>query len=169
MLIHVPRVLWSVARGAYLRPQPGTGAPGRPHIYTARSNALLDVDQFMHMNNAAYAQHFEMARWEMGAATGFLGTAMRKKIAWIVASNVMRFRKELRPLQSFEIHSEYMCADDRSMYMLQLCRIPGDERVCCEVQIEDAQAEKAHGHGDDPAQGARACVTLAGPPRYSAV
>ena len=54
MLIHVPRVLWSVGRGL-LKPQPLSALAGRPHIYTARVNALLDVDQFAHMNNAACA------------------------------------------------------------------------------------------------------------------
>ena len=54
MLVHVPRVLWSVGRGL-LKPQPLSALAGRPHVYTARVNALLDVDQFGHMNNAACA------------------------------------------------------------------------------------------------------------------
>ena len=60
MLIHVPRVLWTVTRGALLKQQPLAGL-GNTHVYTARVNPLLDVDQFAHMNNASYAVHFEVS------------------------------------------------------------------------------------------------------------
>ena len=122
MFTHVPRVLWSVFRGAYLKPQPLTGLPSRPHIYSARVNALLDIDQFMHMNNASYAVHFEMARWEMGAANGLTAKCFKENIAFIVASSAIRFRKELKPLQPFEIHTECHSADERSMHIVQIAK-----------------------------------------------
>ena len=53
LLVHVPRVAWTLFRGTVLRPNPLAGLPGRPHVYTARCNPFLDVDQFAHMNNAA--------------------------------------------------------------------------------------------------------------------
>ena len=68
MIFHVPRALSAIARGA-LNAQPGVGV-GKPHIYKARVNAILDVDQFLHMNNAAYAVHFELAR-ALGARCRF--------------------------------------------------------------------------------------------------
>jgi len=128
LFVHIPRVLWSVGRGS-LRSPVAVGLPGRPHVYRARVNALLDIDQFGHMNNAAYAVHFEMARWEMGAASGLVTHTLRHKIAFIVASVALRFRRELKPLQAFEIHSECVCADDKGMHLLQLCREPGGGRV----------------------------------------
>lgn len=67
MLIHVPRVLWTVARGA-LKPQPLAGLKNA-HVYTARVNPLLDIDQFAHMNNASYAVHFEVCSSEHVAAS----------------------------------------------------------------------------------------------------
>ena len=48
MLIHVPRVLWTIARGALLRPQPLAGL-GKPHVYTARSKYAL-ARESLHMN-----------------------------------------------------------------------------------------------------------------------
>ena len=94
MIIHVPRVLWTLARGM-ASPQPMVGLNGRPHVYTARVNALLDADQFLHMNNAAYSVHFEMARWEMSAANGLMRTVVSDKLAFIVASGVSLAKRNL--------------------------------------------------------------------------
>ena len=127
MIIHVPRTVWTLCRG-FLSPQPGVGV-GRPHIYRARVNALVDADQFLHMNNAAYAVHFEMARWELGASSGMITHLLKRKGAFVVASMAMRFREELRPLQSFEIHSELVAADERQMWIKQIVRKPGGDRA----------------------------------------
>ena len=133
VLLHVPRVCWSIVRGLAQQ----RGAVGRPahygfsreapHVYHARVNALLDADQFLHMNNASYLVHAELARWEMGMAGGqAVGTA-RMGAAFIVASTTMRFRRELRPLQAFEIHSSMAAADERSMWFLQTFHSRGDK------------------------------------------
>lgn len=123
MIIHVPRVLWTVARGL-LNPQPARTT----HVYRARVNALLDVDQFLHMNNASYAVHFEMARWEMAASNGLLRATARENIAFIVASSAMRFRRELKPMQTFEIHTEVLSAGDKDMYFMHTAR--SGDKVC---------------------------------------
>ena len=127
MIVHVPRTLWTLCRGL-LAPQPGVGI-GRPHIYRARVNALTDIDQFLHMNNASYAVHFEMARWELGASSGMITHLLKRNGAFIVASMTLRFRRELRPLQPFEIHSELIAADQRQMWIKQLVREPGSDRA----------------------------------------
>lgn len=80
------------------------------------------------MNNAAYAVHFEMARWEMAAANGLARHVINEKIAFIVASSAVRFRRELRPLQAFEVHTEVVAASDSDMHLLQIARSRG--KVC---------------------------------------
>ena len=169
MLIHIPRVFCALARGM-LRPHPRGGLPGDPHIYTARVNPLLDVDQYLHMNNASYSVHFEMARWEMAAANGLATSSLANGIAYIVASHVTSFRREIRPLQAFEIHSEYVLADDKQVHILQLARSPGDDRILAGSLVRgvlrkgrdvvsprellsrvcgDAQLPSAHAWGDE--------------------
>ena len=39
----------------------------------------------------------------MGAANGLTAKCFKENIAFIVASSAIRFRKELKPLQPFEI------------------------------------------------------------------
>ena len=120
VLLHVPRVLSTCLRGA-LQPS----KMGATHIYRARVNALLDIDQFLHMNNASYLVHLELARWEMGVATGFATHLGRSGASFVVASAFTRFRKELKPLQPFDIHSTVHGADERSMWFLQLFHAAG--------------------------------------------
>ncbi len=147
VLLHVPRVLWTVARG--LRwpssPQVGTSV-AQPHVYRARVNPIFDMDQFGHMNNSAYNVHLELARcagssatrytnttlrsirwhrWEMAVATGWAKQVAKTGAAFIVASSAVRFRKELRPLQPYRIHSSITGADERSMWMLQTFHADG--------------------------------------------
>ena len=81
------------------------------------------------MNNAAYAVHFELARWELGAASGVVPILLRRQGAFIVASMAMRFRRELQPLAAFEIHTSLHAADDRQMWLRQTMRMPGSDEI----------------------------------------
>ena len=128
VLIHLSRVVPTLFRGAVLKPQAGAGVTA-PHVYTARANPLLDIDQFLHMNNAAYATHFECARWEMGASSGMLSKLARMQGAFVVASMTLRFRKEVRPMQSFEIHSSVIAADERQVFIKQVLQEPNADRI----------------------------------------
>ena len=65
----------------------------------------------------------------MAAANGLLRIATSQGLAFIVASSAMRFRRELRPLQSFEVHSTVVSAGERDMHVLQLAYAAGAERA----------------------------------------
>ena len=70
-----------------------------------------------------------MARWELGASNGLLKYSAKRGAAFIVASNAVRFRKELKPLQAFEVHSHVSSADDRQMHITQIMRSGKDGRA----------------------------------------
>jgi acyl-CoA thioesterase FadM len=57
-----------------------------------------------------------------------LSAMVRRKCAFVVASSAFRFRRELRPLQNFEIHTECVLADDRQMHFVHIAREAGGER-----------------------------------------
>lgn len=63
-----------------------------------------------------------MARWEMGAANGLMQKTVKDKIAFIVASSAIRFRRELRPMQAFEVHTSLLAAGERDMHILQVAK-----------------------------------------------
>ena len=68
-----------------------------------------------------------MARWEFAASNGFLRACTNEGAAYIVASNVIRFRREVRPLQTFEVHTTLTHADEKQMWMTQIMRSPSHE------------------------------------------
>ena len=130
-LVHMPRVIASVAKGMYRGRQKGSSgfAAQFPHIYTARVG-VFDVDYLGHMNNASYLNHAEYARWEWTAETGMLKTFLEKKSEFIVTSAAIRYRREMKPLfRKFEIHTSLCGVDDRTFSIYQTFRYPGQGGV----------------------------------------
>ncbi|KAL7548040.1 hypothetical protein ACHAWF_011327 [Thalassiosira exigua] len=127
-VVHIPRTSFAAARG-YLkrRSSPltdkekrlvGIGAKNPPHVYTSRAG-LFDVDLMLHMNNASYLTHAELARWEWTAFTGMLGAALRTKTFFIVTASMVRFRREVAPLTKFQIETRVTGIDDRNLWVYQ--------------------------------------------------
>ena len=94
VLIHLPRVAASIASGLLTPFAPASTrlAISSPHIYRARAG-VFDVDQFGHMNNAAYLVHCEMARWQLSAASGLLARAAKRKMIFLVGATAVRYRR----------------------------------------------------------------------------
>lgn len=129
VLLTIPRMTAAIARG-YLARRRGSVAEGTgfhfPHVRSVRPSVLFDVDLFGHMNNAAFLVHAEMARWELSAATGLLEYALAHKAWFIVGSASVRFRRELKPFQRFEVHSQLIDFDDRWVTVVHEFRGAGD-------------------------------------------
>lgn len=130
-LVHIPRVIASVAKGLIRgrtvpSPSKGSGfSPNDPHIYIGHAG-LFDVDYLGHMNNASYLTHAEYARWQWIAESGVLGAFIREKDAFIVTSTFVRYRREVKPLfRKFEVQSSLCGVDERTLSMYQTFRYPG--------------------------------------------
>lgn len=125
MLIHIPRVALAILRGRAQRAQapPGVGFQ-TPHVYSARAGPFFDVDGFGHMNNASYLVHCELARWELTAASGLLEYSMRERCAFIVGMTAVSYKREIKPLQRFEIHSQLVDHDEKWMTIAHEFRAP---------------------------------------------
>jgi len=143
-LVHTPRVIVSVIKGLYQRnvktlPMLGIG-PSNPHIYTSRAG-MFDVDYLGHMNNAAYLQHAELARWEWTAECGLLQGMVKAKSAYIVTGAAVRYRREVKPLfRKFEVHSRLLAIDDKDLWIYQTFRhaMKDDYKIRGQVLIKGA-------------------------------
>jgi acyl-CoA thioesterase FadM len=126
MVLMIPRAAAALVRG-YVRS--GSAVPGlgvtTPHVAQARCG-LLDVDIFMHMNNAAFFSHCELARWQLIAEVGAIPWIQRNKAVFLVGSTVTRFRREVRPLQAFEVHTQVLGWDERSLVFEHNFRLSAD-------------------------------------------
>jgi len=92
---------------------------GNPHLYTARAG-LFDVDYLGHMNNAAYLTHGELARWEMCVANGIMDQFLQHRIAPVVTSAVVRYRREVKPLfRKFQINTTILSITPQSLLLRQ--------------------------------------------------
>lgn len=120
VFIHLPRVASSIASGL-LQPVPFSAsarlAITAPHIYRARAG-IFDIDQFGHMNNAAYLVHCELARWQLSASTGLLAKAARRRMVFLVGATAIRYRRPISPFASFEVHTHITSWDEGQMFLM---------------------------------------------------
>lgn len=127
MLIHVPRVALAILRGRAQRARSAAGEGWgftKPHVYAARAGPLFDVDGMGHMNNSAYLVHCELARWELTAASGVLDYVLKQRAAFIVGMTAIQYKREIKPFQRFEIHSQLIASDDKWMTIAHEFRKP---------------------------------------------
>lgn len=156
-LVHTPRVIVSLAKGLYKRRNNpnaslvGVG-PTNPHRYIARAG-LFDVDYLGHLNNAAYLNHAELARWEMTAYNGLLNVMMRNNIAFLVAGTSIRYRREIRPLfREFSIDTSVAGIDaDKNIWVIHDFRYPieGNNRIRAQMVVR-AVVKQGRGEVLDP-------------------
>lgn len=153
-VIHMPRIAAAIARGYYRRSHPldKNSSFAFPHIASRRAG-LFDIDLYGHMNNAgrlttslpkhppaaikvrlcaAYLTHFELARWELSAQNGILDWSVRQRAAFIIGGVYLRFRREVKPFQAFDVHTQFAAFDERWIYVDQTIRPRGGEEVCLE-------------------------------------
>lgn len=124
-IIHIPRTIAASVRGAVKRrlsplsdQEISLVGISQPHIYSSRAG-IFDVDLMGHMNNAAYLQHAELARWEWSAFGGSLSQAIKTKSFFIVTASIIRYRREIVPLKKFDIETRLVGLDDRNLWVYQ--------------------------------------------------
>ncbi|KAL7462404.1 hypothetical protein ACHAXS_002780 [Conticribra weissflogii] len=135
-IIHIPRTAAAIFKGYVKRrlcPIPeneraliGIGFKQPPHVYTSRAGAF-DVDLMMHMNNASYLTHAELARWEWTSFGGTLAANIKSKSYFIVSASMIRFRKEVKPLAKFQIETRLGSIDERNVWVYQTFHYPENE------------------------------------------
>ena len=78
-----------------------------------------DLDVFMHMNNGAYLTIMDLARTDMMIRSGMLSRVFKRRWYGVVAAETIRFKQSLKLFQSYEIHTEVVCWDHWSFYIVQ--------------------------------------------------
>ena len=135
-IVHIPRTAAAVVKGYMKRRMSplsdtekslvGLGFNQPPHVYTSRAG-LFDVDIMLHMNNASYLTHAELARWEWTAFGGTLEANIRSKSYFIVAASMIRFRREIQPLRKFDIETRLGGIDERNIWCYQTFHYSSDK------------------------------------------
>jgi acyl-CoA thioester hydrolase len=93
------------------------------------------IDTFGHVNNAAYLEILEEARWDLITRNGYgLEEVLRRKIGPIVLEVYLRFARELRNRQAITILSWVDSYSGKiGKFAQQILDDAGD--LCCEAQF----------------------------------
>jgi acyl-CoA thioesterase FadM len=85
------------------------------HRVTYRCS-LADIDPYMHMTNGRYPMNMDMGRLEFLIRSG-IWERMQKEKFWLVAGTIsIRFRREIKLWQKFEVTGRVITWDERWTY-----------------------------------------------------
>jgi YbgC/YbaW family acyl-CoA thioester hydrolase len=106
--------------------------PGRTHDYSLMIQEQ-HLDTFGHVNNAAYLQILEEARWDLITRNGYgLDEVHRLKIGPVVLEVRLRFKRELRNRQRVTIRSRVESYTGK-VGKLEQHIVDDAGHVCCEA------------------------------------
>lgn len=80
---------------------------------------VTDCDMNLHVNTARYLLYLELARFDMSIRSGIFQYCLRKRIKAIVMGTKITYRREIKPLQNFQVHTRIVAYDQRFLYFDQ--------------------------------------------------
>lgn len=76
-----------------------------------------DIDLFGHMNNGRYLQIMDVARSHWMLRCGALGVMARQRWGAALGGGSIRFRRPLKPFQSYQVQTRLLCWDRRWFFL----------------------------------------------------
>lgn len=93
------------------------------------------VDLNLHMNQAFYLRVMEYARWEWLTRQRLLVAIARKRMKVVVVEVEIKYRRELKPLQSFDVLTRCIALEGRAAIMQQLIVVGQDVYTLLRTKI----------------------------------
>jgi acyl-CoA thioesterase FadM len=87
-----------------------------------------DLDPSLHMNNARYLALMDLGRLDILLRTGLWRVVRRRRWTPVVNAAVIRFRRELRPFESFRLETRVLAWAEATVIMEQTFVFAGGER-----------------------------------------
>jgi acyl-CoA thioesterase FadM len=111
LLVRLAYVLLAALRGARLQPLDES-------VVTFRV-LPNDLDANLHMNNGRYLTLMDLGRLDLLFRLGVVGELRRRRWNPVVASLAIRYRRSLKPWQSYRLHTRLVGWDDRWFFAEQ--------------------------------------------------
>lgn len=89
-----------------------------------------DLDTFLELNNGRTLTLLDIGRTGLAMRSGLLSTLRAQRWGLTVAGISVRYRKRIRALDRFDIHSQAIGRDARFIYLHQSIWKPGGEAAC---------------------------------------
>jgi len=84
-----------------------------------------DLDVNVHMNNARYLSVMDLGRFDLFLRTGMWRTFWRRRWQPLLGATMIRYKRALRPFESFTMHSRFVGWDERRAYMEHWIEVDG--------------------------------------------
>lgn len=72
----------------------------------------IDMDAFIHMNNASYVRVAELSRWRVFSASGMLSKRFRN-VLFLVAEQKAKYFKPINPFQPYIVRTTITSAENK--------------------------------------------------------
>ena len=101
----------------------GLGVIGQPKVNLLATTRIRvrvwpnDLDFNLHVNNGRYLTLADLGRLHWFARTGLLAMARRERALPIVGDVIAKFRRELKPFETFEIQSRLVGWDEKWAFL----------------------------------------------------
>ena len=106
------RLLWTLLRAHFMR------ALGFGDTLSQFWRVLPnDIDINLHLNNGRYLTMVDLALIEFFSRTGFLKALVTQGWQPMAGGVLISYRRDLKPLQRYELRFRWLCSDERWNYM----------------------------------------------------
>lgn len=78
-----------------------------------------DLDLNRHMNNGRYLALMDLGRVDLMGRIGVMRVALRRGWRPVIGSAAIRFRRSLRPFETYRLRSRVVCWDDKWFFIEQ--------------------------------------------------
>ncbi|MBX2832210.1 MAG: thioesterase family protein [Rhodospirillales bacterium] len=79
----------------------------------------LDLDINVHMTNSRYFALMDLGRTELIIRNGIAKQMLKRKWQPVVSGSTMRFKRAIKPFQSFALETQALYWDDKGFYLEQ--------------------------------------------------
>ncbi len=93
------------------------------------------MDFFGHMNQSRYAEHFELGRSDLVLRSGAWGRWRDQGVHPVVARQEITYRRELKPLQRFEVDTRVVGFEGRLLHTRGLMLVGDRVHAAADVYL----------------------------------
>lgn len=113
MIVFTIRIINQLIRG-WLKPLPITKSPTSPISYDVAMRCWpVDMDMFMHMNNAMYVRCAELARWRIFPQSESLRMTSMNGILFLAVEQHVVYQRPIMPFAQYVIRTTVNASDNK--------------------------------------------------------
>ena len=115
MITFFLRVLAQIGKG-YIKPLHILSKNGQKYYPVSFRCWPIDIDAFLHLNNASYLRVAELARWRVLAQEDLYNIAIKEGVMFLAVEQNIAYYKPIQPFQRYEVRTSMTVEDNKWIY-----------------------------------------------------